>query len=822
MIGLGFYNALNTTLDINGPFIRFTDEPESATANYGSSVTISATAVAEFKHNPTIPGERVTNTGEFKYQWYIDGVAAVDATDRISGSQTNEITISRLLSPDDSGKSVFVRATYEGSAYQSEEGAITAGIARSTGNNVNPQIESASAIITVNPLINITTQPVSATVDQDANATFTVVAEASDGTDVSYQWQRDGSPLSDGDTVSGSNTPTLTISDDEGGTSNISVLITHPTAGNSPVQSSIVIFDVLFSKNTIYYVDQNEGGTVYDSGEQNLVNGSLTFNAVAGEPARMYTIYCRNKDVTMKVTMAGGAGTSGDPQSGGGEGGKSEFVITLEKDHEYTAKLMPFGGRGYRTSGDGGGAAFLYKGGRLLVAIGGGGGGYSGSLSSTPGGDGGGIGFPGQSGAQNGGAGGSLVLTGELPLVGRFPQSSNPNERRGTGGGRVSSCTNVSGTNFFTGTYSPCEDYGLFPYISGTGFKNPDTPSLFRGYKSGIAHRNNGGMSAYYAGGGSGANGGNAGTGGGGGSGYSSGEVTVLSSEVGGNTSTLSYVTFENYDDFVPIPGEVLLRVSHADGTSENISNESEFEFRNGDILYPINADYEIEIKCAGRKPLTNPTNGGGLGAFVQGTVTLKAGEAYYIKSSRVGALFYGSREDGDKIIMIGAEGGYQGYWGARGGDAGFPSGTKGDDFPTNTKYSKGGGGATTNGYRSGNGGFGGYGFVESGLDASNASDGGNGGFYKAGSGGFGMDGSGGRGGLGYYGGGGGGGGHDWDFNFGNRFGGGGGGGSSYGGGLPNNEPSWPEHIVTDVTYGANSANNASVTLISVLGFNVV
>ena len=207
------------------------------------------------------------------------------------------------------------------------------------------------------------------------------------------------------------------------------------------------------------------------------------------------------------------------------------------------------------------------------------------------------------------------------------------------------------------------------------------------------------------------------------------------------------------------------------------------------------------------------------MGAFVQGTVTLKAGEAYYIKSSRVGALFYGSREDRSTIIMIGAEGGEQGYWGARGGDAGFPSGTKGDDFPTNTKYSKGGGGATTNGYRSGSGGSGGYGFAESGLSAG---DGGTGGFYKDGSPGFGMDGSGGRGGLGYYGGGGGGGGHDYNNNFGGRFGGGGGGGSSYGGGLANNEPAWPEVVVTNVTYGANSFNNASVTLISVLGFTAV
>jgi ribosomal protein S9 len=66
-------------------------------------------------------------------------------TDRISGSQTNEITISNLVSPTDNAKSVFLRATYEGSAYQSESGAITAGIARSTGNGVNEPLDTSAA-----------------------------------------------------------------------------------------------------------------------------------------------------------------------------------------------------------------------------------------------------------------------------------------------------------------------------------------------------------------------------------------------------------------------------------------------------------------------------------------------------------------------------------------------------------------------------------------------------------------------------------------------------------------------------------------------------
>ena len=81
MIGLGFHNSIDTTLDLNGPFLRYTTQPSiSGDVSNGGSVTLSGIATAEFKHNPTIPGERVTNTGNVEYQWYIDDVAAVDGT----------------------------------------------------------------------------------------------------------------------------------------------------------------------------------------------------------------------------------------------------------------------------------------------------------------------------------------------------------------------------------------------------------------------------------------------------------------------------------------------------------------------------------------------------------------------------------------------------------------------------------------------------------------------------------------------------------------------------------------------------------------------
>ena len=519
-------------------FLRFTDEPASTTANDGGSVTLSGTAVAEFKHNPsTIPGERVTDTGEIKYQWYIDGVAAEDVTDRISGSQTNEITISNLVNSADNGKSVVLRATYEGSAYQSESGAITAGIARSTGNGVNEPLDTSAAIVTVNPTISITTQPVDATAAEGLNATFTVVAVASDGSDVSYQWNKDGVALLDSDTVSGSNTPTLTISESDKGTSDITVTISHPTAGNSPFISDTAVFTVVSSRDIVSYLQHDGSGNFFASGEQNLFDAPFTITANPANAQRLTSFHAPEKDITIKITMAAGAGQDKNGNVGG-EGGKSEFVITLEQNQEYVVKLgstsAPTGG-----ANGGGGSAVLYKKARVLVALGGGGG----AGSSSKGGKGGGIGLAGENGTGRGaGAGGSTITTGNLSSSGQL--------RSGSTGGTLSACT--IGSQVLRNLYSPCDDYGLSKFLNYFAEPMEESPTIQRGFKGGTAYRNNGGNgSGNEGGGGSGANGGNAatssGSGGGGGSGYSSGEVTVLSAELGGNTSGNAFITFEYY-----------------------------------------------------------------------------------------------------------------------------------------------------------------------------------------------------------------------------------------------------------------------------------
>tara|TARA_R100001510_G_C7650700_1_gene208232 strand:- start:1051 stop:2790 length:1740 start_codon:yes stop_codon:yes gene_type:complete len=579
MIGLGFYNVTQTTTDLNGPFLRFTSEPESSTVNDGGSVTFTGIATAEFKHNPTIPGERVTNTGAIAYQWYIDGVAAEDISGKISGAQTNELTLSNLVSPADNGKKVFLRAVYNGSAYQSESGAITAGIAASTGNGVNQPVDTDTSNVTINvkPTISIDTQPSDATAGQGINATFTVSASASDDSQVFYQWNQDGSPLSDSSTVSGANTPSLTISSQTLGDSSITVTVSHPTASNSPLTSDTATFSVVANRAIIKVYLVNE--TVNRFFEINLSGGSsgtLIGDQRFGGDGTVYTFHSTEDDIRVRMTLKAAAGRSylsGGRGGIGGLGGSSTFDITLEKDVEYVLRL---GGQGLSAGGGnqgGGGGAFLYKKGTLLVAIGGGGAGGrdigSGvNRNQQTGGNGGGMGMPGESGKSPGfgfvNNGAQPFPDGTLPTIGVFQGGTvfyvsntpdDPNQSntvvQGTGG-RVSACP--AGSEYFKTRFSPCQDIGQSRFIKANGQVIDQTPIIQRGFKPEvISNRVNGGNGAgtRQSGGGSGAVGGSIGDngqGGGGGAGYTNGEVTVVTRQGVGNNGPNAFATFTLLD----------------------------------------------------------------------------------------------------------------------------------------------------------------------------------------------------------------------------------------------------------------------------------
>ena len=154
-------------------------------------------------------------------------------------------------------------------------------------------------------------------------------------------------------------------------------------------------------------------------------------------------------------------------------------------------------------------------------------------------------GISGSSGSGAGaGTGAIRVSDGQLTATGELPS--------GTSGGKIESCT--TGIYWSRQGKSPCEDVGSTTWrdFNGDEVSQGPTATITRGYKSSdevlYGYRNNGGNSStsrgtFVGGGGASARGGNATTsasGGGGRSTYTSGDVVIVDSRQGGNSSNRS------------------------------------------------------------------------------------------------------------------------------------------------------------------------------------------------------------------------------------------------------------------------------------------
>ena len=350
------------------------------------------------------------------------------------------------------------------------------------------------------------------------------------------------------DRIEGAQSPTLKISTATAGIQTVNCRITHPTACNSPHYTNTVNLSVISSRQIINWEYLNAGnGDWYDGGEHNIFDSAKRWDAPIAVGPKTLVVYAPEQDIVAKVTLAAPAGRSSDVtvDMTGGEGGVSQFYLTMEKNHEYVVKL----GTSNDSPDGGSGGCFLYKGGQLVVAIGGGGG----AGTHHQGGNGGGIGVAGANGNGPAGStaarGGPRFTDGTLPLQGYFQGGSWLPPRRGRDGGRVSACTFGQ---YWTGRgYSACQSLGTTRFYAANGTRvDNSTNDIIRGYKAGLGHRGNNGSSFYSTGGGGGGAHGGSGSfsaqwGGGGGSGYQNGTVEVISTRRGGNTSYNGYVIFE-------------------------------------------------------------------------------------------------------------------------------------------------------------------------------------------------------------------------------------------------------------------------------------
>ena len=545
-----------TTLDLNGPILGFSTNPQDVTVNNAGIATFIGIASAYFiSQNPT--NIFASNTGIVTHRWYAAGIGALsDGTNTtlgatLSGTATTTLTVSSVTSPTTSGIQFFVGADYIPSAYQSSS-PITAGTGRSTGNAINDILFSNTATLTVNPSVLISGQPSNSTVAQGQTATFSVVSSSSNNTDVAYQWYIGGSPVSNGtsggNTISGANTNTLTVTTSSGtpaATSNVFVSVSHPSAGNSPVTSNTVTFGVVLARAILNLESLSVSSSTAILSSVNLATTSaFTYNVTTfGNP--ILGFYAPEKDINLELEIFASKGLDSGGYSGG-QGGYSKIRFTARQNEEYIISPLPQQNQG--------GAVFIYRKAGLIAVVACGGNAGSGGN----GGNGGGINVGGASGSGRGaGAGGVVFSAGSLPTNSGVFGSGTPQEPyAGTGdtkesapnGGRVLPC--ARGGYWRDLGYSACQDLGNIQFFTDSGVRITNTATINRGHKIGYGIRQTAGRGLNGGGnGGQGATGGQGGSNGGGGggaSGYTDGSVTVVSTQQGGSTG-IAQVIFRTF-----------------------------------------------------------------------------------------------------------------------------------------------------------------------------------------------------------------------------------------------------------------------------------
>jgi len=546
MSPLAFHNfrTTKTTLDLNGPLLSFSQEPAAATATLSGIATFVGIASAVFT------GVTTEGSGTINYRWYEGETALSDGTN-ISGSGTTTLTVSNLQSPDDNAREFFLRVTYTPSAYDSGK----------TGNAANAPLDSDAVGVTVFPTISFTTQPTEQTAAVDETAQFIAIPTLSDSSygPITQEWTRDGSTLSDqaDPVISGSGTTTLTIEQDAVGVTTIqSIAYVDTDGGRVQANSSVVNYTGVNPRNRIK-IEGFDSNNNYAEGILDLDTAPQTIDSdTLGSDYSILTFHALEKDMNVKMTMAASAGGSSVVYSStdstvvlytahvGGQGGTSVITTTLEEDVEYT--LIGISNNS---------SIFLYRGSNLILVIGQGG--EAGTEGA--GGDGGGANVDGEQGeGRRSGSGGTAPVIGTLGLNGTFGSilfnsdidlQIGDSRASAPGGGETISCS--KGSYWINQGISACSDNSSskikFVNIDGTEISESD--AIIRGFKPGYTISNTAGVGINFGGdGGNGARGGSGGTsgsGGGGGSGYSDGSVTIVETNLGGNTTLKSSITLE-------------------------------------------------------------------------------------------------------------------------------------------------------------------------------------------------------------------------------------------------------------------------------------
>jgi hypothetical protein len=348
------------------------------------------------------------------------------------------------------------------------------------------------------------------------------------------------------------------------------------------VISNVVSFDVVNPRALLNFekvlAPFSLGGSQVTLSSHDLLNGPYSQSGYRSAYSlnEINVVYAPERNIRVRITLAGGAGGG----TGSGQGGVSTFDYTFERNVEYVFQLASSVQSAGQPESEylrgvysGGFSSQFYRKSKLVAVCGGGGNsGFVGGANTRTlgGGRGGGVNVAGERGTGApevgavGGAGGSYVAPGTFlnGSVIDFRSTVNPYI-----GGTINSFSNGIDVINRTGTPASNDFPGLTQLILvgeqillGGGFRSqsfvaPNTAFISRGYKVGRPYgfKFNGGGTfqsaniGYGSGGGAGAIGGNAGStaGGGGGSGYHDGSVSVVSTQLGGNPNPAGYIIIQ-------------------------------------------------------------------------------------------------------------------------------------------------------------------------------------------------------------------------------------------------------------------------------------
>ena len=379
-----YQRGLPTDLELNGPTLSFTEQPVGVGSTVTGSVTLSGIATVSWAS--TIP----PSFGTISYQWYEANGTALSDDANISGSGTTTVTISNLRSPQDNERQFYLEADYNPT---DEYDNVKLG----TGNAFNEPLNSDTATITVEPLIEIIAQPSTTETIINDSSTFSIDAGLTDSSygDVTYQWSLNGSEVSDG-----------TITDIIGSTALVE-------GNQSFTYTSDTTLELIDARNITIVVAGGSGGSGVSGPGVNGGNGRA--GRLPYAPGQTDV----TRTLKFQIGRGGNSGSGGD----GGKGGASSYAAGGD------------GGPGTHGGGGGGGATAVYDetlGRYTIVTAGGGGGGGSGT-SGPPNARHGGLGFgraraamsnstsspdPGDNGSNKGGGGGGGVQPTNYPNSG--------------------------------------------------------------------------------------------------------------------------------------------------------------------------------------------------------------------------------------------------------------------------------------------------------------------------------------------------------------------------------------------------------------------